>query len=131
VTWIFDPDALAKALSDAGFDVDRTHGSPIGGDGSLTARRERGTTATLLAVDAGGRVRVTITRQAGAPESASATVDGAALRILTETTRTTTIAGTLTAPGQFQTLLAHLDRLGAGGESGPGLGDQAAGGARP
>lgn len=120
MTWTWNPDALAAALSAAGFDVDRTNASPIGGGGSLTARRDRGETVDLVAVDAGGRVRATLTRQAAAPAPTSATINGLTVRILTELTRTTTIVGQLTDLHQFQALLAHLDTVGAGN---PHLGD--------
>lgn len=113
MTWIWNPDALSAILSAAGFDVDRTNASPIGGGGSLTARRDRGEAVDLVAVDAGGRVRATITRQAAAPTSSSAPLDGVTLRLLTELTRTTTLAGELTDLGQFQILVSHLDDLGS------------------
>ena len=113
MTWTWNPDALSEALAAARFDVDRTDASPIGGGGSLTARRDSGNTVVLLAVDAGGRFRVTITRQAAEPASSTATLDGLTVRVLTELTSRTTARGDLTDFSQFQTLLQNLDRLGA------------------
>lgn len=58
--WRWVPSTLAAMLRERGFDVDAA--APPQPGGSLVARRERGEQAVLVAVDAGGRVRVQLTR---------------------------------------------------------------------
>ena len=100
---------LVPVLEGAGYDVEGWDPALAQGGGSLTGRRERGGASRLIALDAGGRVRIVLARITD--ESARRTaVAGVPLRQVTERRQTVTLAGTLTDPEQLGPLLAALDR---------------------
>jgi hypothetical protein len=109
MTWTYRPDLLASTLEAAGFDVDRSTAETIGGGGSLTGRRERAERAVLVAVDAGGRVRIAVTTRLG-ETAGSETLGGVALRAIEETTRTRTLTGRLAEPVDLARVVEALDR---------------------
>ena len=107
--WRWAPDRFRTELEALGYDVDATEAElPAGG--SLTARRDRGSRSHLVALDAGGRFRATVT-VALDEVSGEETVAGIALRVVAETRRWVTVSGALTEPGHLSPLLVALDRL--------------------
>lgn len=111
--WSYEPAALTKILEDAGFDVDESQARGVGGGGSLTARRDRNDGTTTVAIDAGGRMRVMVTRPLAAASEENRTMNGLTLRVLTERSESQTIAAQLTDPTQFAAVLHDAERLGA------------------
>ena len=107
--WTFRPERLTETLEAAGFDVDRSDVDATRHGGSLTARRERGDGVILVAVDAAGRLRITVTERRG--ETAGAARLGSVdLREIEETVRTRTLTGRLADAADLDGVLADLDR---------------------
>ena len=107
--WRWDPDRFRAELEARGYDVDATE-AVLPAGGSLTARRDRGSRSHLVALDAGGRFRATVTVALG-EVSGEETVAGVALRVVAETRRSVTVSGTLTEADRLPPLLVALDRL--------------------
>jgi hypothetical protein len=110
MNWGTDRVRLSEALEAAGYDVACRDASLPEGGGSLSARRDRADGTVVVALDAGGRFRATITETL--TESASArTVAGVTLRVQTQVSRATTVFGAFVDATQFSALLAVLDDL--------------------
>ena len=108
--WSEARDAVVVALEAAGYDVDARDAALPEGGGSLTARRDRADGTVVIAVDAGGRFRATVTTLLD--ESASVrTIGGVPLRLQTRVTRATTAFGRLADVGDFSELLEAVDEL--------------------
>ena len=119
--WTWEPTRLCAELEAFGYDVDAADATADGG--SLTARRDRGLRSHVVVVDAGGRVRGTVTvalDEAGWADE----VAGVPVRVVRDTRRTVTVTALLEAVGQFAPLVMALDRLAAtappGEEATPG-----------
>ena len=110
--WRWDPVRFRAELEALGYDVDATE-AVLPAGGSLTARRDRGSRSHLVALDAGGRFRATVT-VALDEVSGEETVAGVALRVVAETWRSVTVSGTLTEVDHLPSLLVALDRLATG-----------------
>lgn len=110
MTWTYDPTMLTKILDHADYDVDDSQARGLGGGGSLSARRDRPNGTVLVAIDSGGRVKVTITRPLGVPGTEEATVDDMEIRLLIEETRAETIATELADTEQLSSLLDFVDK---------------------
>lgn len=87
----WDPLAANDALAALGFDVDLRDAWATG---NLQARRDRGERATLVALDAAGRLRVEVTTTL-AETASDADAAGIALRIVAVAQRVVTATGTL------------------------------------
>jgi hypothetical protein len=109
MTWTYRPESLTETFEKAGFDVDRDDEDRIGGGGSLTARRERAGRTILVAVDAAGRLRITVTERRGETAGA-ARLGGLDLREIEETIRTRTLTGRLAGAADLDGVLTDLDR---------------------
>ena len=105
MTWSYEPERLAAILEDAGFDVDRSAMRLDRAGGSLVGRREAPGSGLIVAINAGGRVRVTRTASLGPPEVATERVGGVALRRIAQETRQETSTGTVDSAEQFASLL--------------------------
>ena len=115
MAWTYRPDDLAAALQAAGFDVDRSVADLSGGGGSLTARRERADRTILVAVDAGGRIRLDVTERLTAASSTAETlIGGVAFRQTDETVRTRTLTGMLVESDDLPRVLDDLIRAPGG-----------------
>jgi hypothetical protein len=115
--WRWDPERLASELEQRGWDIELSDARLLEGGGSLSARRDRGGRALLLAVDAGGRVQASLTtviEQRGETLG----IGDVRLRLVRETQRRSTLSGTLTEVGQFWELLRLLDTLDSGRQAG-------------
>ena len=115
--WRWDPERLASELEQRGWDIQLSDARLPEGGGSLSARRDRGGRALLLAVDAGGRVQASLTtviEQRGETWG----IGDVRLRLVHETQRTSTLSGTLTEVGQFWEFLRLLDALDGGRQAG-------------
>lgn len=110
MTWTYDPTMLATILEHADYDVDDSQARGLGGGGSLSARRDRPNGTVLVAVDSGGRAKVTMTRPLGVPGTDNATVEGMDVRILVEETRSETIATELNTTDNLSSLLDFVDK---------------------
>lgn len=110
MTWVYDPFALIAALEAVGYDVDLRDASLPEGGGSLTARRDRADGTVVIAVDAGGRFRATVT-QVLADSGSARTVGGVPLRVQTQVSRATNAFGEFADADQFAALLTGLDDL--------------------
>ena len=110
--WRWDPVRFRAELEALGYDVDAAE-AVLHGGGSLAARRDLGSRSHLVALDAGGRFRATIT-VALDEVSGEETVAGVALRVVAETWRSVTVSGTLTEADHLPSLLVALDRLATG-----------------
>lgn len=117
MTWTYDPAALGSILEHANYDVDVSQARGLGGGGSLSARRDRANGTVLVAIDSGGRVKITITRPLGTPATSEATVDDLPVRILIEETRTETIATDMAETANLRPLLGFVDQRLAGEEN--------------
>ena len=106
----WDPGALLAALEDAGFDVDARQAATPEGGGVLLARRERGDETKEATIDAGGRVRATVTRVV-TESSRAVVVGGEPMRMITTVQRSIRLAGTLRDLDRLVAFLAELDRL--------------------
>lgn len=107
MAWTYRPERLAETFEAAGFEVDRADAQRNGG--SLTARRERGDRTVLVAVDAAGRLRVTVTERRD--ETAGETrLGGVDLREIEETIRSRTLTGRLGDAAELPDVLADLSR---------------------
>lgn len=118
MSWAYDPERLATSLEQAGFDVDRSAARRDGG-GSLEARRDRPGATLLIAINAGGQIRVTRTISLGTVEVGIRELGGVALRSIAEETRQETATGKVATVEQFDALLRDLlkdDRVAPGGD---------------
>ncbi len=114
--WRWEPDRLREELERAGWETDLSCARIPDGGGSLSARRSRGARTLLLAIDAGGRIRATLTRVVD-EHAGTATAAGTVLHLVIESQRTTTVAGTLSQMDAFRELLRFLDTLDGGHEA--------------
>ena len=108
--WNWDPAALAAILEAAGYDVDTSDAALPGGGGSLSARRDREGDARLVALDAGGRFRATLTSVVE-ETSWGTELAGIPTRITTRLERSMTLTGVLQHPEQLALMLQELDHL--------------------
>ncbi len=106
--WAVDRLALSEALEAVGYDVDSRDATLPEGGGGLSARRDRADRSVVIAVDAGGRFRLTVT-QLLADSASARTVAGVALRLQTQVSRATIAFGEFTDRDQFAALLAIVD----------------------
>lgn len=111
--WRWDPVALGGELEAAGYDVDGTEATMGVGGGSLRGRLDRGSRSYVVVLDAGGRFRGVVTVVED-ETGGSASVAGAALRVVAETRRAVMVGGTLTDPAQVGPVLEALDGLASG-----------------
>lgn len=80
--------------------------------GSLRARREGPGRTQLLAIDAGGRYRMAVSR-IGEEDGWSDEVAGSPVRVVREVKRTTTVVGQLNSLDHVEAILSYLDDLDA------------------
>ena len=123
--WAWNPAALQALLEEAGYDVDAGRATTPEGGGALTARRDRGDEAIVVTIDAGGRLRVAITRTVR-ETAREVEVGGVSLRSIATVQHGNRLVGTLTGAGQLAALLAGLELLG-----GDAVGDGEATGGGP
>jgi hypothetical protein len=111
--WRWQPDRFRAELERLGYDVDAAEARLAAARGSVTARRDRGARSDLIALDAGGRFRATVTFATG-ETSAEEIVAGVPVRVVAEGRRILTVAATLTDAEQVAPVVAALDRLTGG-----------------
>jgi hypothetical protein len=104
MSWTLDVALLSSHLHAAGYDVD-DRDSALGTGGSLTARRERGPESTMVVVDAGGRVRMTVVQERDANQSRVVEVEGGEMNLAVAIERYLTLTGRLTSILQFEALI--------------------------
>ena len=98
--------ALADKLRDFGYDiVPPKSGEPPGA--SMVARRDLGDRVVVLAIDAGGRFRATITWVVGEWPSEDE-IAGVPVRVIDAVSRAVTVTGTLDGPEQVAEIIAGL-----------------------
>lgn len=107
--WVWNPAALQTLLEEAGYDVDADRAATPEGGGVLMARRERGSEAIVVTIDAGGRLRIAVTRTVR-ETSRELVVGGVPLRAIATVQHGSRLAGTLTETGQLAALLPDLER---------------------
>lgn len=110
MSWSPDLALVSALLAAAGFDVDSSRLEQHHG-GSVTARRDRGSESTIVAVDAGGRIRLTITQEREPGEQRDLVLGSAELQLVVTLQRTLTLTGQLGSIDEF----AELIRLGGAG----------------
>ena len=110
--WHWQPEHLAAELEDTGYDVDLRAGTLADGGGSLVARRDRQARSQLVAIDAGGRFRATVTIVVEESRRA-AEIGGNPVRVTTETRRIINVAGLLSTPELLPALLEFVDSIDA------------------
>ena len=108
--WAWDPAVLVGILEAAGYDVDTSDAVLPGGGGSLSARRDREGDARLVALDAGGRFRATVTSVVE-ETSRGIEVAGIPTRTTTRLERRMTVTGILQHQEQLAPMLLELDQL--------------------
>lgn len=109
--WVWDAGALRGLLEEAGYDVDASRATTPEGGGVLIARRDRGDDAIVATIDAGGRLRVAVTRTIR-ETAREVEVGGVPLRLIATVQHGSRLVGTLTGMGQLAALLPDLERLG-------------------
>lgn len=107
--WAWDPAGSAAILEAAGYGVD-TSDAVLPGGGSLSARRDREGDARLVALDAGGRFRATMTSVVE-ETSRGIEVAGIPTRATTRLERRMTLTGVLQHQEQLALMLQELDQL--------------------
>jgi len=111
--WQWDADGLQQTLEALGYDVMTRDARRGTGGGSLRARREQASRTHLLAIDAAGRYRASVSR-IREERGWSGEVAGAPVRVLREVKGTTTVSGQVESASQIDALLTYLDTLDAG-----------------
>ena len=113
-------DTLRQALQDAGFDLDRQEPR------SVVGRRDRGTAVDVVAVDAGGRLRVSRTERLDEEtlRPDRPLPSGVVVRRVAETVRTVTATATVHSLADLLSVLRVELSLALEGE--PGVHDERA-----
>lgn len=96
---------VANLLAGAGFDVDAGDIAPHGG-GSVTGRRDRGLESTLIAIDASGRIRLSIVQEREPGERQRLNIGNADLNLVVTRQRTLTVTGHLTSIDELVVLIS-------------------------
>jgi hypothetical protein len=107
MTWTYDPVTLSHILEAMGFDLDN-EGDALMRFGSLTGRQERAGRATVATVDAGGRVRVTMTVMTNDQRRQPIHAGNAQFQVTSETVRTSIASGVLTDAREFREAIAGI-----------------------
>ena len=101
--------ALADRLRELGYDIEPAgHGEPSGG--SILARRDRGDRAVVIAIDAGGRFRATISWVVGEWPSRDE-IAGAPVRVVDAVSRAVTVTSELESPEQVAEVVDGLSTI--------------------
>ncbi len=109
MTWHYDRSEITALLSAEGFDIDLPESFQVRSAGaSLTARRDRADRSILVAVDPGGRVRVTASTRIAESSRSVPIPDGPVLAAVSETTRQVTLTGRLERPGDVIAIIRML-----------------------
>ena len=111
--WRWQPDRFRAELERLGYDVDAADAHLAARGGSVTARRDWGARSDLIALDAGGRFRATVTFATG-ETSEEEIVAGVPVRVVAEDRRVLTVTAILSDPEHLGPLVAALDRLAVG-----------------
>ena len=114
--WTWQPERIAAALRERGYDVDASDARLDGGGGSLTARRDRAEAADLLVVDSGGRVRLRASK-VDSEQARRDRVGDVLLRVVSQHRLTATVTGTVRSLDELAAVLDHLDATRADGSA--------------
>ena len=104
----WQPAEVRAQLRARGYDVD--HADTRYGDHSITARRERGGTTQLFAIDSGGRFRTELTIDEGESRRTSS-IGPVPVVIVAQTRRLLTVTGNVQNWSHLPSVLRQLDTL--------------------
>ena len=105
--WLLDAQSIKTVLEEHGFEILSSETTPEGG-GSLSARRDAGDHATVLNIDAGGRLQIRRTEVLVDEAAKPVFVDEVKLTMTERTTRQRTIRGVITSLDQLRSALAAV-----------------------
>ena len=100
---------LADRLREFGYDIEHS-GSNDPSGGSIVARRNRGDRVVVIAIDAGGRFRVTITWMVGEWPSRDE-IAGVPVRVVDAVSRSVTVTGQLESPEQVAAVVDGMSTI--------------------
>ncbi|HLL51443.1 MAG TPA: hypothetical protein VK356_12310 [Thermomicrobiales bacterium] len=100
---------LADRLREFGYDIEPSRHGELSG-GSIVARRDRGDRAEVIAIDAGGRFRVTITWMVGEWPSWDQ-IAGVPVGVVDAVSRVVTVTGQLESPEQVVELVGGMSTI--------------------
>ncbi len=106
--WRYDPEQITTMLENAGFDIDLAPSQLRHGGGGISGRFIREHRTVLLAVDAGGRVRVTIQDQHGESTRSIAIPSGPTLTSVLREIREETLSGRVRSLRDLAAIVATL-----------------------
>jgi hypothetical protein len=104
----WQPAEVRQQLQARGYDIDPTDHRY--GDHSISARRERGGSAQLFAIDSGGRFRAELTIEVGESRRTSS-IGPVPVVIVAQTRRLLTVTGSLQYWNHLPSVLSQLDTL--------------------
>ncbi|HET8522722.1 MAG TPA: hypothetical protein VFL82_05780 [Thermomicrobiales bacterium] len=107
MVWIFDAGTLGHTLEAMGFDLDN-EGDALSRSTSLTGRQEWAGRTTVVTVDAGGRVRVTMSVVTNDQRRQPIHAGDADFQVTSETVRSSVASGVLTDAREFREAIAGI-----------------------
>ncbi|HET8523640.1 MAG TPA: hypothetical protein VFL82_10410 [Thermomicrobiales bacterium] len=107
MAWIYDAETLGRTLEAMGFDLDN-EGDALSPSASLTGRQEWAGRATAVTVDAGGRVRVTMSVVTNDQRRQPIHAGNTDFQVTSETVRTSVAGGVLTDAREFREAIAGV-----------------------